>query len=171
MTAAIRPMPPPMHAASSRNPRPTFIMGSSTTPPSVAVSQCRQRGRHSAFRPGAVFRSRRSAPNGRSTCRRPVPIMGKVLYGHMKAHNIKTVGYIGYSDSYGDLLVQRFQDPGRADGHDPRRRGAFRAAGYVGHRAGAEARRRQSRTRSWSALPARRPACRSPSCAIAATRA
>jgi branched-chain amino acid transport system substrate-binding protein len=33
----------------------------------------------------------------------PVPIMGKVLYEHMKAHNIKTVGYIGYSDSYGDL--------------------------------------------------------------------
>src|ERR1700723_3079352 len=33
----------------------------------------------------------------------PVPIMGKVLYQHMKAHNIKTVGYIGYSDSYGDL--------------------------------------------------------------------
>jgi len=33
----------------------------------------------------------------------PIPIMGKVLYEHMKAHNIKTVGYIGYSDSYGDL--------------------------------------------------------------------
>ena len=27
----------------------------------------------------------------------PVPIMGKVLYEHMKAHNIKTVGYIGHS--------------------------------------------------------------------------
>jgi branched-chain amino acid transport system substrate-binding protein len=26
-----------------------------------------------------------------------------VLYAHMKAHNVKTVGYIGYSDSYGDL--------------------------------------------------------------------
>jgi branched-chain amino acid transport system substrate-binding protein len=33
----------------------------------------------------------------------PIPIMGKVLYEHMKAHNIKTIGYIGYSDSYGDL--------------------------------------------------------------------
>ena len=33
----------------------------------------------------------------------PVPIMGKVLYEHMKKHNVKTVGYIGYSDSYGDL--------------------------------------------------------------------
>jgi branched-chain amino acid transport system substrate-binding protein len=33
----------------------------------------------------------------------PIPIMGKVLYEHMKKHNVKTVGYIGYSDSYGDL--------------------------------------------------------------------
>src|SRR4030081_3455111 len=35
--------------------------------------------------------------------------MGKVLYEHMKAHNIKTVGYIGYSDSYGDLWVNDFK--------------------------------------------------------------
>src|SRR3977135_4246957 len=27
----------------------------------------------------------------------PVPLMGKGLYAHMKAHNVKTVGYIGYS--------------------------------------------------------------------------
>jgi branched-chain amino acid transport system substrate-binding protein len=27
----------------------------------------------------------------------PIPIMGKVLYEHMKAHGIKSVGYIGYS--------------------------------------------------------------------------
>src|SRR5712691_4796531 len=39
----------------------------------------------------------------------PVPIMGKVLYEHMKAHNIKTVGYIGYSDSYGDLWFNDFK--------------------------------------------------------------
>ena len=39
----------------------------------------------------------------------PVPIMGKVLYQHMKAHDIKTVGYIGYSDSYGDLWLNDFK--------------------------------------------------------------
>ncbi|WP_445492226.1 ABC transporter substrate-binding protein [Rhodopseudomonas sp. RCAM05734] len=33
----------------------------------------------------------------------PVAIVGRVMYDHMKAHGIKTVGYIGYSDSYGDL--------------------------------------------------------------------
>ena len=35
--------------------------------------------------------------------------MGKVLYEHMKAHGIKSVGYIGYSDSYGDLWVNDFK--------------------------------------------------------------
>jgi len=52
-------------------------------------------------------------------CRKPVRY-GKVLYEHMKAHNIKTVGYIGYSDSYGDLCSttsrrrpSRWHDGGR----------------------------------------------------------
>jgi branched-chain amino acid transport system substrate-binding protein len=35
----------------------------------------------------------------------PIPIVGKVMYDHMKKNNIKTVGYIGYSDSYGDLWI------------------------------------------------------------------
>src|SRR5258708_37862119 len=46
----------------------------------------------------------------------PIPIMGKVLYEHMKAHNIKTVGYIGYSDSYGHLWVNDFKAQGMAMG-------------------------------------------------------
>src|SRR3954470_22404532 len=33
----------------------------------------------------------------------PVDIVGRVMYDHMKAHGVKTIGYIGYSDSYGDL--------------------------------------------------------------------
>ena len=41
-----------------------------------------------------------------------IPIMGKVLYEHMKAHAIKTVGYIGYSDSYGDLWFNDFKNQG-----------------------------------------------------------
>ncbi len=53
-----------------------------------------------AFRISASRRSRlrRSAPNGRWAMPQPVPLMGKGLYAHMKAHNVKTVGYIGYSD-------------------------------------------------------------------------
>src|SRR3954468_11765355 len=33
----------------------------------------------------------------------PVEIVGKVMYDHMKAYGVKTIGYVGYSDSYGDL--------------------------------------------------------------------
>ena len=42
----------------------------------------------------------------------PIPIVGKVLYDHMKAHNVKTVGYIGYSDSYGDLWFNDLKKQG-----------------------------------------------------------
>src|SRR5712672_269291 len=68
-----------------------IIMGSSTTPPTVAVSTVANEAGIPHF--GLA----------------PVPIMGKVLYEHMKAHNIKTVGYIGYSDSYGDLWFNDFK--------------------------------------------------------------
>jgi branched-chain amino acid transport system substrate-binding protein len=40
----------------------------------------------------------------------PVAIVGKVMYDHMKANNVKTVGYIGYSDSYGDLWFKDLKD-------------------------------------------------------------
>ena len=42
----------------------------------------------------------------------PIPIMGKVIYEHMKKNNVKTVGYIGYSDSYGDLWFNDFKAQG-----------------------------------------------------------
>src|SRR5712675_524323 len=68
-----------------------IIMGSSITPPSIAVSNVA----NEAGIPHIGLA--------------PVPIMGKVLYEHMKAHNVKTVGYIGYSDSYGDLWFNDFK--------------------------------------------------------------
>ncbi len=41
-----------------------------------------------------------------------VSIMGKELYAHMKANNVKTVGFIGFSDSYGDLWLNDFKGQG-----------------------------------------------------------
>src|SRR6516162_3824444 len=79
-----------------------IIMGSSITPPSIAVSNVANEAGipHFGLAPFPITPERMkwsvSMPQ-------PIPIMGKVLYQHMKAHNIKTVGYIGYSDSYGDL--------------------------------------------------------------------
>src|ERR1700719_1755019 len=88
-----------------------IIMGSSITPPTIAVSNVANEAGipHIGLSPFPITPERMkwsvSMPQ-------PIPIMGKVLYQHMKAHNIKTVGYIGYSDSYGDLWFNDFKFQG-----------------------------------------------------------
>ncbi len=79
-----------------------IIMGSATTPPTIAVSNVANEAGipHFGLAPFPVSPER---AKWSVVMPQPVPIMGKVLYQHMKAHNVKTVGYIGYSDSYGDL--------------------------------------------------------------------
>jgi branched-chain amino acid transport system substrate-binding protein len=88
-----------------------IIMGSSTTPPSVAVSNVANEAGipHFGLAPFPITPER---AKWSVDMPQPVPIMGKVLYQHMKAHNIKTVGYIGYSDSYGDLWFNDFKNQG-----------------------------------------------------------
>src|SRR5438876_3346888 len=92
-----------------------IIMGSSTTPPTVAVSTVANEAGIPHFglapMPFTPARTKWSVDMPQ-----PVPIVGKVLYQHMKAHNIKTVGYIGYSDSYGDLWFNDFKNQGIAMG-------------------------------------------------------
>src|SRR6266581_4434537 len=86
-----------------------IIMGSSTTPPSIAVSTVANEAGipHFGLAPFPITPER---AKWSVDMPQPVPIMGKVLYEHMKAHNIKTVGYIGYSDSYGDLWFNDFKN-------------------------------------------------------------
>src|SRR3984957_10149040 len=85
------------------------IMGSSTTPPAIAVSNVANEAGipHLGLAPFPITpeRAKWSVDLPQS-----IPIMGKVLYAHMKAHNVKTVGYIGYSDSYGDLWFNDFKN-------------------------------------------------------------
>jgi branched-chain amino acid transport system substrate-binding protein len=85
-----------------------IIMGSCTTPPTIAVSTVANEAGvpHFGLAPFPIneARSKWSVDLPQS-----IPIMGKVLYEHMKGHAIKTVGYIGYSDSYGDLWVNDFK--------------------------------------------------------------
>jgi len=85
-----------------------IIMGSSTTPSSIAVSNVANEAGipHFGLAPFPITPQR---AKWSVDMPQPVPIMGKVLYQHMKAHNIKTVGYIGYSDSYGDLWLNDFK--------------------------------------------------------------
>src|ERR1700731_1952562 len=86
-----------------------IIMGSSTTPPSIAVSNVANEAGipHVGLAPFPITPER---AKWSVDMPQPVPIMGKVLYEHMKAHNVKTVGYIGYSDSYGDLWFNDFKN-------------------------------------------------------------
>jgi branched-chain amino acid transport system substrate-binding protein len=87
------------------------IVGSSTTPPTIAISNVAAEVGipHIGLAPFPVTPER---AKWSVVLPQPVPIMGKVLYEHMKAHNIKTVGYIGYSDSYGDLWFDDFKRQG-----------------------------------------------------------
>jgi branched-chain amino acid transport system substrate-binding protein len=88
-----------------------IIIGSSTTPPTIAVSNVANEAGipHLALSPFPITPER---TKWSVDLPQPVPIMGKVLYQHMKAHNVKTVGYIGYSDSYGDLWFNDLKNQG-----------------------------------------------------------
>ena len=88
-----------------------IIMGSSTTPPTIAVSTVANEAAipHFGLAPFPINEARMKWSVAMP---QPIPIMGKVLYEHMKAHNIKTVGFIGYSDSYGDLWINDFKAQG-----------------------------------------------------------
>src|SRR5437764_3997873 len=88
-----------------------IIMGSSTTPPTIAVSNVANKAGipHIGLAPFPITPER---AKWSVTMPQPIPIMGKVIYEHMKTHNVKTVGYIGYSDSYGDLWLNDFKGQG-----------------------------------------------------------
>src|SRR5439155_25022586 len=68
-----------------------IIMGSSTTPPTVAVSTVANEAGvpHFSLAPFPITPER---TKWSVAMPQPVPLMGKGLYEHMKAHNIKTIG-------------------------------------------------------------------------------
>jgi branched-chain amino acid transport system substrate-binding protein len=91
------------------------IMGSATTPPTVAVSNVANEAQvpHIGLAPFPITPER---AKWSVTMPQPIPIMGKVLYEHMRKNNVKTVGYIGYSDSYGDLWFNDLKKQGEGMG-------------------------------------------------------
>src|SRR6202140_4719128 len=80
------------------------IMGSSITPPTIAVSNVANEAGipHIGLSPFPITPER---AKWSVSMPQPIPIMGKVLYEHMKAHNIKTVGYIAYSRQSSEPLL------------------------------------------------------------------
>src|SRR6201997_3762323 len=88
-----------------------IIMGSSSTPPTAAVSNVANEAGipHFGLAPFPITPER---AKWSVSMPQPIPLVGKALYDHMKEHGIKTVGYIGYSDSYGDLWLNDFKAQG-----------------------------------------------------------
>src|ERR1700746_2172548 len=88
-----------------------IIMGSSNTPATIAVSNVANEAGipHIGLAPFPITPERMK---WWLTMPQPIPIVGKILYEHMKAHKVKTVGYIGYSDSYGDLWLNDLKAQG-----------------------------------------------------------
>src|SRR5690349_970595 len=81
-----------------------IIMGSSITPATIAVANVANEAGipHLGLAPSPITPER---AKWSVAMPQPIPIVGKVMYDHMKKNNIKTLGYIGYSDSYGDLWI------------------------------------------------------------------
>jgi len=85
-----------------------IIMGSSNTPASIAVSTVANEAGipHLALAPTPISPER---AKWSVVLPQPASLMAKVLFDHMKKNNVKTVGFIGFSDSYGDLFLDEFK--------------------------------------------------------------
>ena len=85
------------------------LIGSSITPSSVAVSGVALENGVPHFTQSPV-----GLPPGRDkwtfVMPQKVSLMAQAVFEHMKANNVKTVGYIGFSDSWGDLWVTEFKN-------------------------------------------------------------
>lgn len=85
------------------------LVGSSITPSSMAVAGVALETGVPHFTQSPV-----GLPPGRDkwTFMMPqkVSLMAKAVFEHMKANGVKTVGYIGFSDSWGDLWVTEFKN-------------------------------------------------------------
>jgi branched-chain amino acid transport system substrate-binding protein len=85
-----------------------IIIGSSITPATMAVSGVAFESAipHFALSPMPFQPGREKWT---FVMPQPVPLMAKGLWENMKAKGVKTVGVIGFSDSWGDLWVKEFK--------------------------------------------------------------
>lgn len=95
--------------------RVDVLMGSSTTPPGIAVSNVAAEANvpHFSFAPIPVPPERRKWS---VVMPQPVALMAGALFEHMKKTNVKTVALIGFSDSWGDLWMRAFKAQGEPAG-------------------------------------------------------
>jgi branched-chain amino acid transport system substrate-binding protein len=91
------------------------LMGSSTTPPGIAVSNVAAEAGipHFSFAPIPVPPERQKWS---VVMPQPVSLMARALFDHMKRSDVKTVALIGFSDSWGDLWLREFKARAEPDG-------------------------------------------------------
>jgi branched-chain amino acid transport system substrate-binding protein len=84
------------------------IIGASNTPPTLAVAGVAFENEIPHFTQAPA-----EFPAGREkwsfVMAQRVSLVAQPVFDHMKANNVKTVGYIGFSDSWGDLWVRVFK--------------------------------------------------------------
>ena len=74
-------------------------------------------------------------------------MMSLAIATHMANSGVKTVGFIGFADAYGEGWYSEFSKVAGAEGPADRRQRALRAHRHLGHRPGAQARWPPSPTR------------------------
>ncbi len=91
------------------------IFGSSNTPAVIAIAAVANEVGVPHFGMGPIPIT---AANEKWTVimPQPVPLMAKALFEHMIANKVKTVGMIGFADSWGDLWIKVFKDIGEPMG-------------------------------------------------------
>ena len=87
------------------------IIGSSTTPPASAVGNVafETQTLHLSTAPTAIPEERMKYT---FVLPQDVAIMADVIFKHMVKNNVKTLGMIGFSDSWGDLWVAQYKKIG-----------------------------------------------------------
>jgi branched-chain amino acid transport system substrate-binding protein len=105
-----------------------IIMGSAATP--VADRDGRHRGRigHRAARVSRPLSCRPARTTGPSACRNRTAVMAHAMVEHMKKQGVKTVGFLGYTDAYGEGWLKGLHGGGEKERHQGDRGRAFRAA-------------------------------------------
>ncbi len=91
------------------------IFGSSNTPATLAISAIANEAGIPQFGMGPIPITPGNV-KWSVVMPQPVPLMAKALFDHMVANKIKTVGLIGFADSWGDLWVKVFKEIGEPMG-------------------------------------------------------
>ena len=130
----------------------------------------RRRGQDGAAHALAGEPARRARARWSFRMPQSTAVMAIPIVEHWKKIGVKTYGFLGYADAYGESLAEGHHAAGREGRHQAGRRRALRAQRHQRDRPGAEARRRPTPTRSWSSPRAAARRCRTRAWSSAATR-